>query len=225
MAMSQQTAEFLKFFGDYWYERNIADLGKDDPVSLIIEGMLLKPKDVLEIGCADGWRLRKLKEKYGCYVMGIDPSLKAIEAGAGAGLRLGLELQVGTADDICFPNNQFDLVIYGFCFSYIDPELYFKVLDEGDRVLKDGGYLIIHDRTAPFPIMRQHGHIQKATGEETCVYAYAMDFASLWLAHPFYTWKASVRDPDSFENVVVLQKNIESAFVRGSHVPEKTMVL
>ena len=33
----------------------------------------IKPTAVLEVGCADGWRLRELMKKYKCMARGIDP--------------------------------------------------------------------------------------------------------------------------------------------------------
>ncbi len=35
-----------------------------------------QPKSILQIGCANGWRLKRFMDKYGAEVCGIDPSKK-----------------------------------------------------------------------------------------------------------------------------------------------------
>src|SRR6516164_8521172 len=72
----KQSDAMMQWAGDNWLKRNKPDLGKRDPVSGMIEArQLIKPdNNILEIGCANGWRLKKLQDKYGCTVVGVDPS-------------------------------------------------------------------------------------------------------------------------------------------------------
>lgn len=220
--MPLQKEAFLTLTGDHWYDSNRDDLGKVDPVSMLLQAHEIRPTAVMEIGCSDGWRLRRLKKKYGCRVTGIDPSRKAILDGIQRGSSAD-EIYVRTADDLSFwPDEHYDLLIYGYCFSYVDPKLYFKVLSEGDRVLRDGGWLFIHDWIAPFPIKRHYAdvHYGDGDGRDVTVYGYEMDFSSLWTGHPFYAGtQIMARDPDKYIGVIGIQKNIIDAFMMGGNTP------
>ncbi len=209
-----QTEAFTRWFGDIWYDSNINELGKDDPVSMLIEAINLHPKRVLEIGCSNGWRLKRLKDKYGCEVTGVDPSEKAISAGE------SWDLFVGTADNLeeVGADGQFDVIIYGFCFSFIDPNDYFKVLAEGNRVLQDGGMVLLYDRPAVFPMKQQYAEVKTKDQKTFEVFLHFMDWQRLWLAHPFYTTVNELRHPETFDVVYALRKNVKGAFFRAAHV-------
>src|ERR1700674_2563405 len=77
--MHPQTKIFMSGLGDIWFERNRINLGVHDYVSAFIETLKLNPQSILELGCSNGWRLKKLREKYNCRILGIDPSEKAIK--------------------------------------------------------------------------------------------------------------------------------------------------
>ncbi len=214
-----QTESFIRWFGDIWYKSNIEYLGKDDPVSVLMENIELKPKRVLEIGCANGWRLKLLKEKYGCETFGVDPSKKAIAAGGGE----AENLFVGTADGELAVLGTFDVIIYGFCFAFIDPAVYFKVLTKGDEILEDGGVILLHDRISAFPVKHQYSKVKTKEGPIFSCDLHAMDFSRLWLAHPFYTHINTIRNPDNFDIVCAMRKNIEGAFLRAAYTPKTTI--
>ncbi len=74
------------------------------------------PERVLEVGCEDGERTLFLAREYPrASVRGVDPSAEAIHA---ATRRVGLDpegriaFKVGEADDLPFPDEQFDLVVH-----------------------------------------------------------------------------------------------------------------
>jgi SAM-dependent methyltransferase len=166
---------FLQSEGDAWFARNCDRLGEHDPVSEIIEAAGIKPKRVLEIGCANGWRLSRLRGKYGCEVAGVEPSIEACTAAAANGV------DVHNRTAAMLPGPGFDLVIYGFCLYLTDPAEWFDIVAEGDDVLADGGYLIVHDfdMTNSHPFARRYEH-------RPDILAYHVDFAKFWLAHPCY---------------------------------------
>ncbi|MFQ2093752.1 class I SAM-dependent methyltransferase [Aeromonas taiwanensis] len=74
---------FMSREGNEWYERNkTAILGKSlasDPIFKALEYLGRKPARILEIGCANGWRLAQLAEHYGARCYGVDPSASAIQ--------------------------------------------------------------------------------------------------------------------------------------------------
>jgi ubiquinone/menaquinone biosynthesis C-methylase UbiE len=197
-----QTDIFLAGEGDAWFARNRDKIGDNDPahdpVETEIQRIGLWPTDVLEIGCADGWRLKRLQDKYHCRIRGIDPSGEAIDSGGGhaAGLTRG------TATHLPFPASAFDLVIFGFCLYLAEPSDLFHVAAEADRVLHDRGALMIYDfgdNTPPFA--RPYGH-------KSDVLSYHIDHAQLWLAHPWYVQLSRTPYPDGL--VTTLRKNTEA---------------
>jgi ubiquinone/menaquinone biosynthesis C-methylase UbiE len=184
---------FLAGEGDAWHARNRTNIGLRDPVSDAIEGLALEPKRVLEVGCGTGWRLKRLAHRYRCTVAGIDPSPMALED------TWSMDTTTGTADSLPFPDGAFDMVIFGFCLYLVDREDLFKVVAESDRVLHDGGYIIIHDFKAPMKTF--------ARAYEHCsgVLSYHMDHPALWLAHPMYH-KVAARHLENEEALTVLRK-------------------
>jgi len=188
-----QTQVFIEGEADAWFERNKINLGQRDMVSAVLGMPDFHPKAVLEVGCANGWRLKKLKEKYGCEIAGVDPSVRAVKEADCPSVVLG------TANRLRFLDGEFDLVIYGFCLYLTDPEDWFKIVAEGDRVLTDGGRIVIHefsDNERPHAVPYEH-----AEG----VLSYHVNFAGLWLMHPWYRlcdWRLCGR-----ELVTVIEKN------------------
>lgn len=167
---------FLESEGNAWLERNRDKLGQSDPVSDVIEEAGIRPISVLEVGCANGWRLAKLRDKYGCEIMGVDPSIQAaIEAAA-----LRVPVMQGTAGMLPFPSERFDLIIFGFCLYLTDPCDWLHIAAEADHVLKDGGHIIIHDFETFAPHARWYEH------RDGDVLSYHVNWPNLWLGHPGY---------------------------------------
>jgi len=192
----KQADVFVESEGDAWLARNRALVGRD-PVSDAIDHLGLKPQRVLEIGCANGWRLEALRSRFGCDVMGVEPSMQAgIEA---AGRRV--PVWRSTAESLPAQDDTFDLVIYGFVLYLCDPIDWFRIAAQGDRVLKDGGHLIIHDFAEPTkPFARRYAHRDD-------VLAYHMRFSGLWLSHPWYERVYGRAEGTLDECVTVLRKH------------------
>jgi ubiquinone/menaquinone biosynthesis C-methylase UbiE len=207
---------FLSSEGDAWFDRNhtlVAQrhLPEDDPI--LVEVLELPPiaKGItaLEIGCGDGTRLEWLKDNLGAKCFGIDPSSKGV---ARANQR-GVHAQRGTADRLPFENDQFDLVIFGFCLYLCDRDDLFQIAQEAHRVLKTPGWLVILDFYSPVPVSRAFHH-------RTGVFSYKMDYRSLFTWHPAYECvthkvrhhenKAYTDDIQEWVAVSVLRKNYVS---------------
>lgn len=172
----QKTA-FLKSEGDGWFNRNNNVKNVSNGYKIICKYLKADSK-ILEIGCADGRNLNYFKKQFGCECYGIDPSIKAIKHGKQ--LYPELNLTLGTADELAFSNEFFDLVIYGFCLYLADRVLLSKIVAEGDRVTKDKGFLAIIDFDSKLPIEKQYIHFAG-------VKSYKFDYSSLFLAYPHYT--------------------------------------
>jgi SAM-dependent methyltransferase len=179
---------------DEWLARNRDKLGQVDPVSDAIEAAGITPTSILEIGCSNGWRLAKLRDKYGCKVLGIEPGqMAAIEAG-----NWRVPVFRATAESLPVSNASYDLVIYGFCLYLTDMDDWFKIAAEGDRVLAPGGHLVIHDFYAT-------GYFWRAYQHRDGLRAHHYAFERLWLCHPHYSLIArAVGDDES--SVCILKK-------------------
>jgi len=197
----------LTWAGDNWLKRNKADLGKHDPVCALLDDMsiILAGCKVVEIGCADGWRLKKLQHKYACQVIGLDPSRLACTE---ALTHNGVLVRQGIAAALPWPGEGlFDLVIMGFCMWMTEPSEWFRNVSESDRVLKDGGYLIIHDYSEVRPLRHRYNYDSESAGHND-VWCYFFDWTKLWLVHPAYSVVRENMALSNRETVSVLRKNL-----------------
>jgi ubiquinone/menaquinone biosynthesis C-methylase UbiE len=132
---------------------------------------------VLEVGCGSARRLHWLHSNMGLECHGIEPSARAT---AEANARGGISVVQGTADQLPFPSNSFDIVIFGFCLYLCDRSDLFRIASEADRALKESGYLIIHDFFSPSPRTREYHHLSG-------IMTHKMDFRTLFTWHPHYS--------------------------------------
>lgn len=203
----KQAQIFLGGEGQAWLNRNEGKLPpKEDPVLDAIKAYLIKPKRVLEIGCANGWRLEALEKEYKCLCTGIDPGAQISFMRSGR-----IDIHRGVANNLgLFKDHRFDLLIYGFCLYLCDPEDYFRIVTEGDRVLADGGYLVIYDfalEIADYPHARKYEHKED-------VLSHRMRWEYMWAWHPAYTIRSVhlIGDGDDKTKVVILKKETSNAF-------------
>lgn len=128
----------------------------------------LKIDSVLDVGCGEGFTLKKLKEEgIGETYQGIDYSEKAIEIGKKE--NPDLKLQSGDVYDLKFKDNSFDLVISTEVFEHLDnPE---KALKEIKRVSKK--YILLSVPNEPWFYLFNYtqwgkdiGHINKWSSKD-----------------------------------------------------------
>lgn len=192
----KQKEAFLESEADAWFNRNRDSLGNVDPVTDAIVSAAIKPRHVLEVGCANGWRLAKLRTMFGCEVIGVEPSREAAMDAA----RLRIPVLQTTASCLPVTPGDYDMVIYGFCLYLLDPSDWLRSVAEGDAVLEPGGHLVIHDFAAiARPFARHYEH-------RAGILSYHFDFAGLWLASPLYHVVARHMVGDD-EMVTVLKKS------------------
>lgn len=117
-----------------------------------------------------------LEENINCQCYGIDPSTLAVQEAC----EKGVSATVGTADQLPFEKNSFDIVIFGFCLYLCDRIDLFNIAKEADRVLKPEAWLIIKDFFAETPSKNDYQH-------KTGVSTFKMDYRTLFTWHPDYT--------------------------------------
>lgn len=195
----KQSDAFLDSEGEQWFARNQAHLVRDpDPVMEAIQACKIKPDRLLEVGCSNGWRVKAMEKKWKCHAYGIDPMFKTTL----------WNCRRGTADDLsAFGPDTFDLVIYGWCLYLCDREDLFKIVTEGDRILKEGGYLVVYDFHTKKPHKRKYKHYEG-------LFSFKMDHAALWLAHPSYRLihRELFDSGDNQTSVTILQKDTDKGW-------------
>jgi ubiquinone/menaquinone biosynthesis C-methylase UbiE len=180
----------------------------DDSVIQALKEQPASYHDILEIGCSNGWRLEALRREYHASCHGIDPSLEAVKEGQKSFPELSL--RQGTADELDFGDDAFDLVIFGFCLYLCDRSDLFQIAREADRVLRDRGRLVIFDFFPPFSYRNPYAH-------QPDLWTYKMNYAAMFLWHPAYALlshktfshgsTAGVDEPDERIAVSILIKN------------------
>ena len=206
---------FAQGEGAAWLARNQSLLGKRDPVMDALAHWRIDPKSVLDVGCANGWRVERLIDRYKCKAFGIDPAvpeppISRLEEPSFKHLRHG---HAGALYH--YSNGQFDLVIYGFCLYLCDPSDYPAIVKEGDRVLADGGHIVIHD----FAVLDDEIPWRTPYKHKDGVYSHHFPFEALWLASPQYKKNAFLIPAgwhEFHDHVVCLRKDVSTAFEERS---------
>lgn len=184
---NKQEQVFADFEGDHWYQRNAGAMdGKQaeaDKVVQLLDLVQHKPKRVLEVGCADGYRLEFFRQRYGSEAHGIEISKTAIESGQQKYPEIGLS--VGSASDLSqYEDGMFDCVLMYGVFVWIDRSLLLKVCAEIDRVLANGGLVIVSDFYPDTARKVDYHHVDDA------VWTYKQDYAAIFEATNLYTVEA-----------------------------------
>jgi ubiquinone/menaquinone biosynthesis C-methylase UbiE len=114
----------------------------------------VKPGDyVLEVGCATGTLTLAAKRQAGPSgkVFGIDIIPGMIERSRQKAVHANLDVtfQIGSIDNIPFPENHFDVVICSFMIFHMSEKVRQKGIAEIYRVLKPNGRLLVLDLGLP----------------------------------------------------------------------------
>ncbi|MDH5541468.1 MAG: class I SAM-dependent methyltransferase [Nitrospinota bacterium] len=170
---------------DKWFERNkksLAEKGKgavDFPIEMI-KTHGLKPENVLEIGCSNGWRLGRIHDEVGSRCVGIEPSEAAITDGKKS--FPAVEFRRGVISELPVKEDEtFDLVIVNYVLHWVSREFLMKALYEIDRTVKDGGRLIIGDFLPDSSVKTPYHHLPKEK-----VYTFKLDYPSIFISTGMY---------------------------------------
>ena len=180
---------FFEGEGDAWFRRNRMALNSKDKYksndypSRAITWICSDQKlgSVLELGCSNGARLAFLKGELGDGIkfVGVDASLEAIEEGK---LNFpNLELHHGLLNHVPLEAS-FDCVIVNFVLHWVDRAMLARSVAEIDRLVKEGGFLILGDFAVDFPQRRRYHHRQDAE-----VYTYKQDYSAIFKAMGSYS--------------------------------------
>lgn len=210
---------FMNGESDNWFLRNKESL-KNRHEYIDIDEILAyvdKQSKILEIGCSNGTKLNYLKTKLpdsNISLYGIDPSNKSIEDGKKN--FIDINLNVGTSDLLNYEDDFFNIVIVGFCLYVVDRNLIFKTISEIDRVLKQGGFLVITDFDPPFPIKKPYHHKEG-------IYSYKNNYSNFFIGGGHYNLLKKVHfshsdlifEPDFNERVstsILYKENLDQVY-------------
>ena len=183
-----QEKKFFENEGNNWFMRNKRALSdahdaiKQDWILVMLEKYGIKPHRILEIGCSNGWRLDVLQKKYGAECVGVEPSIAAIEDGKQRYPLL--KLHRGLASKLSIEGT-FDLVIVPFVFHWVGRAELLRSVAEVDRVVADGGFLMISDFAPDAPMRTVYHHLPNEG-----VYTYKIDYANIFTSTALYSMVA-----------------------------------
>lgn len=184
--VGSQGDEFLRGEGDAWFSRNHSR-EEISPTRRLV-GDWCKPfKDnlekILEIGAGSGLPLAYLCDVLNATGEGIEPSQKAVNnwsslranaVGGGSA-----SLRVGVASELPYEDQTFDLVVFGFCLYLVDRSHLYRAVAEADRVLRDGGFLVINDFDSTSPYMNEYSHKEG-------IFSYKNDYSNIFTSSGHY---------------------------------------
>ena len=215
----KQEDVFLKKEGDNYFKRNhsvLNDHTYPDPVLYLAKQYGLKAKNILDIGCSNGSKLSELIAVTGGKGTGVEPGAKAISDGKKRFPHLTFKRGIVSKLPI---KGKFDIVTLFYVLHWVSREEIFKAIAEIDRVVKDGGYLIIGDFDPDFPTKIKYHHLPS---EE--VYTYKLDYARIFeetglyhaVARNTFTHVQNTFDADLAAGnrgvVTLLKKSLEGHF-------------
>lgn len=115
---------------------------------------------VLEIGCNYGYNIDYLARRHGIECWGIEPSDKAVEYGISRWKESNPRVHImqGISNKLPYKNSEFDVVMMGFLMYVTPREMIADTVLEVNRVLKEGGFLILTDFDTPISYKRINKH-------------------------------------------------------------------
>jgi ubiquinone/menaquinone biosynthesis C-methylase UbiE len=148
-----------------------------------IEG---QPTRILDLGCGTGSTTLMLKQAFGeAIVMGIDlsPYMLVVAEKKAQQVGLNIQWQHGLAEDTGLEEASFDLVTASFLLHETPPRISQLILQEGFRLIKPGGQLIILDGNQK---KLRHADWLIKTFKEPYSKVYAAECVDDWMRAAFF---------------------------------------
>lgn len=214
---NEQENIFEQGEGDNWFKRNKDYIKKsqDDWIENAIRKLDLKENaSIIECGCSSGHRLARLKKIFpNSRVVGFDISKEAICYGKKEYNEIEL-YQHKISEE--FDMGQYDVVICSFVLHWVDRQDLSKVISNIDKLVADGGILLIGDFLPDYNHRNKYKHLEN---EE--VYTYKQNYGSIFESLGIYKEMAKLTfdhrnrkdkiasaDNDNRVGLSILKKNI-----------------
>lgn len=218
---------FSESEGDQWFRRNAEAMEKagereresGDLVLRALDFLNIRASRIIEIGASNGYRLELLRTKWDAEkCVAIEPSKEAISNGRKKYPQI--DFRCGIAGNLPVKEDEnFDLAIFNFVFHWIDRASVLRSVSEVDRILSDGGHVVIGDFYPQSPAKVRYHHIK-----DRDVWTYKQDYSKVFTASALYSlvgkFQASFKErefktvSDEMDSVAiaVLRKNMEANY-------------
>ncbi len=121
------------------------------PTQPLDELLDVEGRDVLDVGCGEGWLARRLASA-GARVVGLDPSPQALERARRNGPSdASLRYVEGVAEALPLPDSSADVVIFFNSLHHVPVEAMDAAIAEAVRVLRSDGVLYVQEPLAHGP--------------------------------------------------------------------------
>jgi len=222
--MDKKVHDALRKDGDGYHERNYEGIGTiADPIfdQLLIIHQLTPIRSILELGCTTGFRLEKARQGFGARCCGLEISPAAVAEGRTKYPQVEIVEGAAPRDLESWDGETFDVVIVGH-FEYLLPRSELFALAAGvDRLLADGGHLVVMDFLYPHAASAPYLHSDQLR-------VFKHDPSAPWTWSPTYTLTGrqvyeisrspqDCTDPRAWQTVDVVRK-----FSAGEAYPEVT---
>ncbi|HEX4034491.1 MAG TPA: class I SAM-dependent methyltransferase [Solirubrobacteraceae bacterium] len=115
---------------------------------LIDEMLDVRGRDVLDVGCGEGWLTRWLRDGGTGRVIGIDPLAVAIERARAQDEKFADCYLEGSAGALPFDDGSFDIVVFFNSLHHVTGDELDAALDEALRVLRAQGLIYVQEPVA-----------------------------------------------------------------------------
>ncbi len=111
---------------------------------LLDELLNVERRDVLDVGCGDGWLARQLAAA-GARVVGVDPQQDALRRARELDTQRHVRYVLAGAEQLPLPDASFDVVIFFNSLHHVPTDAIDTALREAARVLRPGGLLYVQE--------------------------------------------------------------------------------
>jgi SAM-dependent methyltransferase len=139
-------------------------------VDVLDELLDVRDRDVLDVGCGDGWLVRRLA-RHGARATGVDTGEAALaQARAHPEAKPEAYRRAG-AGELAFAEGAFDFVIFFNSLHHVAPAALDRALGEATRVLRATGRLYVQEPLAQGPYFEVCRPIEDETDVRAAAYA------------------------------------------------------
>jgi ubiquinone/menaquinone biosynthesis C-methylase UbiE len=139
----------------------------------------MRPRSVLEIGAANGVRLAAIHKNCPARMVAVEPSEQALRDGQ---RRFPFITFIrATASEVPLSSEVFDLVVVNFVFHWIDRQNLLRAVAETDRLVRNGGHLVIGDFSPANRLSVRYHHLA-----DEDVFTFKQNYAATFLASGLY---------------------------------------
>ncbi len=118
-----------------------------ESTDLLDELLEVDGRDVLDVGCGDGWVARRLAGA-GARVVGVDPQPEALDRARAGGTAPGIRYLQAAAQELPLPEKSFDVVIFFNSLHHVPVAAMDAAIAEAARVLRPEGLLYVQEPLA-----------------------------------------------------------------------------